>query len=202
MRTIQEGGVQTLQGFMVSSKLQLVWEACEWCMQHVCSLNTCTQMHVGANQATSKLQAELGLKYQQQQNEYHIHQTLLLADRHLCCQASQSLMCLAERQTSPCGMSIKRWRKVASRAAFSAPIGLDRSLHLTAVRDLAGAATDVYRHTHDVLLCLQHAGHLPVYMPVTFSSSPVCSGICQIQLLRRVVCQDPWKHRPLRQVIE
>ena len=58
------------------------------------------------------------------------------------------------------------------------------------------------KQTHDVLLCLQHAGHLPVYMPVTSSSSPVCSGICQIQLLRCVVCQDPRKHRPLRQVIE
>ena len=41
------------------------------------------------------------------------------------------------RQTSPCGISSKRWRKVASRAAFSAPIGLDRSLQINAASTLA-----------------------------------------------------------------
>ena len=66
--------------------------------------------------------------------EPHFQQTLVLLILH-----PTLLQCiLAIRQTSPCGISVKRWRKVASRAALSAPIGLVKSLHITPARDLAG----------------------------------------------------------------
>ena len=120
-------------------------------------------------------------------------------------QASCALYWLAKRQTSPCGISWKRWRKVASREAFNAPIGFDRSLYIETASHQGKAASSVqatglFTHSPTCACCRAVRPRSHAYMQVKSKHtcrkqdpSDPAAQTCSLQ--------DPWKHRPLRQVV-